>query len=391
MQIRDSLTVDAAGLTLTRDGYLVGEAKVARAGNVQHYLGWELGLTGDEANKVFGVYRDPDVVFDEKSMMSLAGRPITRGHPSVAVDAKNWRDLAKGQVGGVIKRDGEHVVAPMAIMDHEAAKEVADGARSLSAGYTVSVVKDEGTAPDGTPYQYRQAGDLRFNHVAYLPDNNPRAGNTRIGDADHSRWGYCPNQTQTADERTSPMADALRKMLVDGLQVETTDAGAAAIEKLLGDKQALTSKLSDAEAAHTAALTAKDEEIGALKADLKKVQDAAMKPEDVDRLVADRSALVEVVKAIDSKIEIKGSDADLRRAAVKAKLGDEMVKDASDAEVSGMFKAIAKDVKTADADPFRRVAKDGLHQPATNDATTAHAKMIADMSTAYLGANKGAA
>ena len=164
------------------------------------------------------------------------------------------------------------------------------------------------------------------------------------------------------------MADALRKMLVDGLQVETTDAGAAAIEKLLGDKQALTSKLSDTEAAHKAALTAKDEEIGTLKADLKKAQDAALKPEDVDRLVADRAALVETIKAIDSKIEIKGSDAELRRAAVKSKLGDEMVKDASDAEVSGMFKAIAKDMKQAD--PFRDAMKGGVKQP-VNDRQAA--------------------
>src|SRR5690606_12826085 len=151
MKISDSLTLDASGLTLTRDGYLVGEAKVSRAGNVQQYMGYELGLTGDESHKFFGVYRDPDVVFDEKSMMSLAGRPVTRGHPDVPVTSENWKDLAKGQVGGVIRRDGEHVVAPMAIMDADAAKEVLAGARSLSAGYTVEVVKDEGVAADGTP------------------------------------------------------------------------------------------------------------------------------------------------------------------------------------------------------------------------------------------------
>ncbi|MDG4870592.1 DUF2213 domain-containing protein, partial [Guyparkeria sp. 1SP6A2] len=54
--------------------------------------------------------------------------------------------------------------------------------RALSAGYTVDIERADGVAPDGTPYQYKQSGELRFNHVAYLPGNNPRAGNTRIGD-----------------------------------------------------------------------------------------------------------------------------------------------------------------------------------------------------------------
>ncbi|MDZ7905217.1 MAG: DUF2213 domain-containing protein [Cypionkella sp.] len=160
VQIRDCLTLDASGLSRSADGYLVGMAKVSRAGNVQQYRGSELGLTGDDAHKVFGVYRDPDVVFDEASMASLAGRPVTRDHPSVMVGAENWRDLAVGVMGGKVVRDGQHVVASMAIMDARAADEVESGARSLSAGYTSQIIKDSGVSPDGTPYQYKQGGPL---------------------------------------------------------------------------------------------------------------------------------------------------------------------------------------------------------------------------------------
>ena len=372
MEIRDSLTVDAAGLTLTRDGYVVGEAKVSRAFNVQQYFGSELGLAGDDAGKVFGVYRDPAVVFDEKAMLSLAGRPVTRGHPAGEVNASNWKDLAKGAMGGTIKRDGEHVVASMVIMDADAAKEVMDGARSLSAGYTVAVVKDEGTAPDGTPYQYRQAGELRFNHVAYLPDNNPRAGNTRIGDA----WRDQGHAPITPSKKEDAMSDALKTVVLGDKAVQVAVSDVAAIEAFKAD---VAKELADVKSAHAAAIAAKDQEIGTLKADLKKAQDAALKPEDVDRLVADRAALVQAVKAIDAKIEIKGSDADLRRAAVKAKLGDDMIKDASDDMITGMFKAIAKDAKPAD--PFAAVVKDGLKptgdaQAQANDAWN---KSVADL------------
>ncbi len=162
------------------------------------------------------------------------------------------------------------------------------------------------------------------------------------------------------------MSDALRTVVVDGLSVTTIDQGAQAIDKLqkaLADSAANVTKL---QADHTAALATKDEEIGTLKADLKKVQDAAPRPADLDKLVADRAALVTPVKAIDAKIDVSGkSDADLRKAAVAAKLGDEMVKDASDAEIAGMFKAIAKDVKAAD--PFRDALKQGV-QPTADAA-----------------------
>jgi hypothetical protein len=371
MHIRDSLTVDAAGLTLTRDGYVVGEARVSRAFNVQQYLGSELGLTGDDAGKVFGVYRDPEVVFDESAMLSLAGRPVTRGHPAGEVNASNWKDLAKGAMGGTIKRDGEHVVASMVIMDADAAKEVMDGARSLSAGYTVSVVKDEGTAPDGTPYQYRQAGELRFNHVAYLPENNPRAGNTRIGDAWRDK-GFAPI---TPSKKEDAMSDALKTVVLGDKAVQVAVSDVAAIEAFKADA---AKSLSDARAAHSAAIAAKDEEIGTLKADLKKAQDAIPSPEALSKLVADRAALEATVKSIAKDVKTEGvSDADIRKAAVAAKLGDDMVTDASDAEIAGMFKAIAKDAATSDPVRAALLNRD-TKTNVTDNGQAAYEKRLAD-------------
>ena len=126
------------------------------------------------------------------------------------------------------------------------------------------------------------------------------------------------------------------------VQVLATDA--AEVERF---KDASAKALADAEAQYKATIEAKDEEIGKLKADLKAAQDAAVI--DVDALVAARSELVTQVKAIDASIDPAGlTDAELRKAAVVAKLGDEMVADAGDAEITGMFKAIAKDAKPSD-------------------------------------------
>lgn len=387
MKITDSLTLDASGLTRTRDGYLVGEAKVSRAGNVQQYLGSELGLTGDDARKLFGVYRDPDVVFDEASMLSLAGRPVTRGHPASLVTAENWKDLAKGQIGGVIRRDGEHVVAPMAIMDHEAVREVEGGARGLSAGYTVDVAVGDGVAPDGTPYQFRQAGALRFNHVAYLPDNNPRAGNTRIGN-DAVSWGASPVITPTADTKGSPMADNLRKVLVDGLQVETTDAGAAAIDKLTADKAAIQKRLDDAAATHATTLAAKDADIAKKDAEIDALKGKVLDAAAIDKLVADRADLMAKAKVLAKDVKTAGlSDADIKKAVVIAVVGDS-AKDKSPTYIDARFDILVEDAvkKAGEADPFREIVKDGLTQTADElkPVHDARAKMLADMTSASL-------
>jgi hypothetical protein len=161
------------------------------------------------------------------------------------------------------------------------------------------------------------------------------------------------------------MSDTLRTVVVDGLSVMTTDQGAQAIDKLQKAVTDAQTKLSETETAHKAAIEAKDTEIGTLKADLKKAQDAANI--DVSKLVADRVALETQVRAIDSTIDPAGkSDDELRKATVAAKLGDEMVKDAQPAEIAGMFKALTKDAKPDDT--VRNALRTQDHTIAANDA-----------------------
>ncbi|PPU46774.1 hypothetical protein XarbCFBP7697_14065 [Xanthomonas arboricola] len=396
MEIIDSLTLDASGLAFTRDGFLVGDAKVSRAGNVQHYLGRELGLTGDEATQVFGVYRDPATVFNEDSMRSLVGRPVTRGHPPDGVTADNWKELTVGQVGGRVVRDGEHVVAPMAIMDSSAAKEVAAGARALSAGYSVEIIADQGIAPDGTAYQYRQSGSLRFNHVAYLPDNNPRAGNTRMGDA---HWGTpTADQSSIGDGRTpdgkhradtqSPKEKLMsntRTVLVDGLSVETTDAGAQAIDKLqrqLSDSNAVAARQATE---HTAALALKDAEIAKRDAAIDDLKGKVLDDAALDARVQARGDLVATAKAIHDTDYRGKSDADVRKAAVIGKLGDAAIAGKGDAYIEARFDILADGVKPFD--PVARALSDGAaHRTVVQD--NGYAASVAGLD--YRTKNQGA-
>ncbi|MCV2448468.1 DUF2213 domain-containing protein [Paracoccus sp. DMF] len=339
MQFTDTASV--AGMRLTNDGYLVAEVRCARTG-CQTYLGAELGLNDKETVTVF---RPEAAVFDKASLATFAGKPVTLGHPAQPVTAENWKDHAIGSIGEEIARDGEFVRVPMTLMDAAAIRAVQDGTREISMGYTTGISIEDGVAPDGTPYQAVQTGPIRINHLAIVPKARGGA-ELRVGDGADT-WGVSPVPTAAKD--SSAMTDkALRTVVVGDEAVETTDAGARAIEKLKAQIVAKDAEIRDKDKDHADAIAAKDEEIGTLKADVKTAQDAAKV--DIDKLVADRAALVEQVKAVDAKIDPKGkTDAELRKAAVAARLGDEMVKDASDAEVLGMFKAIAKDAGSGDA------------------------------------------
>lgn len=368
MQFIDAAPI--AGTRRTADGYLVAEVRTARTG-IQDYAGWEVGKP---EKAIVKVYRPADQVFSKDSMGSYAHKPVTNDHPDEAVSAANWKDLAVGSIGDEIARDGDFVRIPLVVMDAAAIKLVEDGKRELSAGYTCDLAFESGTTPDGQAYDAIQK-DIRINHVAIV--QNGRAGSkARIGDAGAKSWGAAP--IITTDKETVTMTDALRTVVVDGLSVQTTDQGAQAITKLQKDLESSAAKLAAADAAHSAAIAAKDEEIGTLKADLKKAQDAIPSPEALSKLVADRAALEATVKAIAKDVKTEGvSDADIRKAAVAAKLGDDMVKDASEAEIAGMFKAIAKDAATSDPVRAALLNRD-TKTNVTDNGQAAYEKRLAD-------------
>ncbi len=354
MQFTDAVTV--SGTRRTADGYLIAEAKSVRTG-IQLYSGDEVGKP---SMPIVRVYRPADQVFADASLQSFTHAPVTMNHPDEAVTADNWKELAVGEVSTAAKKDGEWVHLPLILKDAAAISAVEDGKRELSAGYTCELVWGDGVTPDGQQFDATQT-NIKINHLAVV--TRARAGSqARIGDG-AVNWGASP--IPLVDEKgTRSMTN--RTLMVDGLSVELADKDAQIVQRAL---DGFNKKIADMETASGEAkanLAAKDQEIGTLKAENQKLLDAQIKPEDLDRLVADRSALIEQIKAIDSRIEIKGSDADLRRAAVKSKLGDEMVKDASDDMITGMFRAIAKDAKSAD--PFARVVADGVRQ--TGDART---------------------
>ncbi|MDH0777528.1 DUF2213 domain-containing protein [Delftia tsuruhatensis] len=338
MSIKFTDRVAVGELKETREGYLVATARVARTG-VQLYLASELGDVargaGFRPGDVVRVYRHADEVFAKDSLASITRLPVTVDHPAEEVTSENWQQLAVGEVGDAYATEPEWIVVNPMIKDAGAAKAARTTHQEISMGYSAAIVP----ARDGLEADFEQRG-IRYNHLALVPKG--RAGEmARIGDS----WGASP--VQDFQPGISPKSKGglmpdMKTVVLGDKAVQVADTDVALIEQYKTD---MARKLTDAESKHAAAIAAKDEDIGKLRADLATAQAAANI--DVDSLVAARSELVGQVKAMDSSIDPKGkTDAELRKAAVLAKLGDSIVKDASDAEITGMFKALAKDAAT---------------------------------------------
>src|SRR5690554_4441216 len=353
----------------TGEGYLVATAKVARTG-VQEYYAAELGdvaaQAGFKPDDIVRVYRHPDQVFAQDTLNSITRVPVTIDHPQESVNAENWSQYAVGEVGDAFTKDGEWIVVNPMIKDSKGIEAAKTTHKEISMGYNANIVK----ARDGIDADFEMT-DIRMNHLALVPRG--RAGSqARIGDS----WGAAPvNDTQLGDKPTTVneggrMADSTKAVILGDSVVQVPVSDALLIEQF---KDASAKALADAEAKFNSTIAAKDEEIGKLKAELADAKKAA--EIDVDALVAARTELVAQVKAIDAKIDPKGlSDAELRKAAVIAKLGEEMVKDASDAVILGMFKAITKDIKPAD--PVGEVFKHGVKDSGLS-IDDAHASYVA--------------
>ena len=326
---------DRAPLSTTRrtsDGYLSTVARSVRTG-VQLYAGSEVGRP-DLAT--VNVYRPASEVHSQDALQSFSHAPVTINHPSVAVTADNWKELAVGEVSTAAQVDSDGWVSlPLILKDSAAIAAVESGKRELSAGYTCELVWGDGVAPDGTAYQATQT-KIRINHLAVV--DAARAGHeARIGD----NWGVSPIPQQKQESVMD------KTVLVDGLQVVTNDAGAQAIAKLQADAATLIANHTKALADRDALVAAADAKLAKAEAErdaaLANVLDAAA----LDARVAARGDLVARIKTLAPSVVADGkSDLEVKRAV----LADRKINldGKSDAYVEARFDTLVEDHAGAD-------------------------------------------
>ncbi len=135
----------SSNLELTPEGFLLcRNVPIARTGT-QLYLESELlnndgqPLVRGNADGIVRIERDPGVVFDEATIASFEGKPVTLDHPTSDVNPSNWSALAKGVVQNVrrgVSLEDDYLVADLLITSADAIKQVRDkGLREVSCGY----------------------------------------------------------------------------------------------------------------------------------------------------------------------------------------------------------------------------------------------------------------
>jgi len=329
------------GKRSTKDGYLVAMSKVARTG-VQDYLASELGMIG---NHVVRVNRPEVEVFAKDAMASLTHAPVTINHPAEMVDADNWKDLAVGEVGEGVLRDGEWLAVPLIVKDAKGIEVAGTTHQEISMGYTAEL-KD---APDGADYDLDMT-KIRFNHLALVPRG--RAGSeARIGDSAHN-WGAAPQQREVNDMTT--------KAIVVGDEAVNVPADVA--DKITAAMDAVAAKLEAAKAA----IEARDTTIGELKAENAETAKKVMSDADIAAAVVARKAVTDKAAEFTEAFKDEGQSlADIKREAVRSMYGDEAAAtEVSDAEINGIFRVMEpKKVN----DSARDVLKDGKGKQKESD------------------------
>lgn len=311
------------------NGSRVAEVPVARTG-IQDYLGREVGRPD---MPVVRMYRPPEAVFADSYLRSMAHKPVTDDHPRDSVTSANWKEHAAGWTGETIRKDEAAglIYVPMLFADQAVIDKLENGKREVSCGYECEVEWTAGVTDAGEEYDAIQRPTV-LNHIALV--SRGRAGSTcRVGDD----WQPINKE---------PLV-ATKTITFDGLPVEVTDAAEAVINKLTGQLAARDTAVADAERKEGAAVAALDAEKGKVAALEAQLADAKVTPEKLERMVADRAALVDQAKAIVADFDAKGlDDAAIRKAVVVKKLGDKAP--TSDAAIEGAFAVLAAAVDAAD-------------------------------------------
>ena len=147
----------------TGEGFLIcRNVPIARTGD-QEYLGREIGLSGQDAERMIIVHRSPEEVFSQAALASFEGKPTTNDHPPDLIGPDDVGMYEKGHAQNVHRGTGEwadYMVADLHIHDRELIDAIQSGKREISCGYECEYVPNG----DGT---YSQK-NIRGNHIAVV-------------------------------------------------------------------------------------------------------------------------------------------------------------------------------------------------------------------------------
>ena len=349
--------------SFTQEGYLkCVNVRLAKAPQVRQYYAYEFpNLEGYSADQVINVYVSADDLFKPDVIKSFNGVDATDYHPPKnEINASNWKDYHIGDCENV-RQEGEFMMGDLIIKDQNSINAIQSNERiEISLGYSADLVIEQGTAPDGTPYQAKFI-NFKGNHVALV------------------KYGRCGGDCRIGDQKPNPKGKKM-EVKVNGIRFEIGDNQALADalkqqEDQLQNLKAAKLKVGDKQFAIGDELTAVQAVVDKLQtenADLtQKVGDLEknqITPEKLDQVVAERASVVADAIALVPGIKTEGCSCEqIKRDVIAAKAGDSLVSavlggvavgDAKPDQIDTVFRALSAVKATT---PGNAVG-DALHQ-----------------------------
>lgn len=340
----------------TDEGYLVVPATISRPG-MQLYKAIELVPSLDKLPTKYKpddpitVYRPPEEVFKEESVNSFKNIAVTNNHPPEFLNSKNHKKYSVGLVLSDVCGDDAHVKGTIKVTDYDTINEIKDGKVDISAGYHSNVYFEEGTTPEGEPYQAIQK-DIMGNHVAVVVRG--RAGSeVRLADgldrpSEHSEKlaseGVKRSSGTENTEKLGGASEPEEELGPDGIPGDnalnafgdkkvTTESTEVEDENIKEIKE-LTMKLEDA-MTKINELTVTNEELSS------QILDQA----GIDSLVEDRMQLIDACSKLVDSLDYTGkSNLDLKKEVLITKMPNVSLEDKSNDYINAAFDVIKSSI-----------------------------------------------
>lgn len=327
------------------NGFLKVEGRIARVG-IQEYM--------DSAGRIRRELRIPEEVFNADSLASFHQVPVTNGHPSVMLTAKNTKQFAVGSVGENVRKDGDYVAAPLMITDDAAIAAIEQGRSQLSNGYSCEL--DETQFPDLIAKWGRYDSiqrNIRGNHCALV--DVARAGpgaSIRLDEGDAvacDSTGLLGFKPDTSEVKRMPL-----KMKLDGFEIEVADANSQAIiERALDTQKTRADEAEKRATKEQARADVAEARVKDLEAEVAKL------PAIARELANTRAALIsKVVEVAGSNAKTDGTDLELMKTVIGKVMPDIKLDGKDEAYVRPVYDAAV--VQHAKAPKAIDIARGGV-------------------------------
>lgn len=302
---------------------------------------------------VFRELRLPEEVFNQVSMDTLGGIPVTNRHPSKLVDSNSAKKHMVGFTSDFVqKRDDKFLDTFVTITDAATIKEIETrGMREVSCGYSCELEFTPGVF-DGEHYDAIQR-NIRYNHLAIVEKG--RAGDkVRLHlDSESAILNDTELDLELRTDNRQSEGGSMAKIKLGGAEYDVDSGVAQAMDSALKDAEKkgydtaateMSKKKMDSEAELQKKLDTAQAKADELEAKNKKLEGEKMDSAKIQELVKSRTELIAkatpLVKA-DTKLDGM-TDLEIKKAVILAKNPDVKLDEKSQDYIEARFDAIVE-------------------------------------------------